>query len=356
MTYDLELLETLVSWLQKHPVILKQENILTDETRQLEKVMLHHLMSLTNETQIETYLQINLNRLVEICDALFLSAEDSNANASTVLALFLSIIKSSRSAFTKEIQIPLLLRKRLSESFEIGWQVVKKKMIMMGIDNTLIEIISFGYENFKTSKNIPKWSNKDYLNLYSEVLSEINEDADTDIIIKLLIGLEYNYARFTAYCCRWLKSHITGSNLENKTKCILMLKKELRQLDVITEQRFDPRKLSIVDELCKWLDEEQLGLYNEECQTTQSSFRLNTTLKVLELAYWEKLQYDNGIYEEINLDILSEKIAHNFSSKHQEELSAPSIKSKFYPKDRSIIEPIEVLLVKMLKDVRQFLQ
>jgi hypothetical protein len=356
MNYDLELLETLVHWMQKHPAILKQENLLKDETRQLEKVMLHHLMSLTNETQIETYLQINLFKLVEICDALFQPDDAANANAAAVLDLFLSLIKTSKSTITKEIQIPLLLRKRLGENFESEWQDVIEKMNNNGIDAVLIEIITFGYLNFKTAKNIPKWSQKTYLSFFIEVLSEIKDEADLEYVIKTLIRLEYNYSRFTAYCYRWLKSRITGLDLETKTKSILELKKELRQLEVISDDRFDPRKLSIVDELCKWLDEEQLALYNEVAPNTYSNFKLNTTLKVLELAYWEKLQYDNGVYEEANLDILSEKIAHNFSSKFQEELSAPSIKSKFYPKDRSIIEPIETLLVKMLADVRQFLQ
>lgn len=354
MNYDLELLETLACWLQKHPSILGQEALLKDETKRLEKIMLQHLMSLTSETQIMTYLQINLYKLVEICDTLFLPNCDQNLNSSAVLDLFVSLIKTSKAKLLYDLSIPLLLRERQSVSFEKDWYNIRLKMMDLEIDNVLIEIMSFAIDNFKIAKLPPKLSVKGYLTLFCEELSEIKEDADNNYLIHLLIRLEYNYSRFTAYCFRWLKTRIDESINENKFKVILELKKEICQLEMISDDKFDNRKSSIINELCKWLDEEQFN--SKYCQNQSNCFKINTKLKVLELAYWQKLQYDNGVYDEVNLDILSEKISYNFSSKFQDELSAASIKSKFYPKDRSIIEPIEVLLVKMLADVRQFLQ
>ena len=165
-----------------------------------------------------------------------------------------------------------------------------------------------------------------------------------------------NYSRFTAFCYRRIKAKIEGKTSTEKSKALQTFKKNLRQLELLSNASFDSRKLTIVEELLKWINEEIESLDNDEIEVGSNPLKLNTTLRVLELAYWEKLQYDNGVYEEVNLDSLSEKIAFNFSSKFQEELSAPSIKSKFYPKERSIIQPIEELLVKMLADVRLFLR
>jgi hypothetical protein len=356
MNNDLELLETIAEWLRKQPAVNDHDQLIQEETKRLKKVILYHLMSLTNETQLNTYLQINLLKLVEICDILYFPERQENCNAASVLELIMSIHQASVVIGTQDLVLPLLLRHTLSTEFESFWIVIKEKMIGLGIDATLIEIISCAFQHFADSGSRPKWSNKIYLNLFCEVLNDMAEDAELDDVVYLLIRVGYNYSRFTAYCYRWMCQKFEHKGAEEKHKIICSLKKDLRQLELITHEYFDSRKISVVDELCKWLDEEQAGEVIGPTESSANPMKLNTNLKVLELAYWKKLQYDNGILQEVNLDILSEKVAHNFSSKFQEDLSAASIKSKFYPKDRATLEPIEEILVKMLDEVRQFLR
>jgi hypothetical protein len=356
MNNDLELLETIADWLRKQPAVNDHDLLVQEETKRLKKVILYHLMSLTNETQLNTYLQINLFKLAEICDSLYVPKNKENANAASVLELIISIRQASVVIGTQDLVLPTLLRRNLSIEFESFWTDIKEKLIVQGVDSTLIEIISFAFQNFADSPSRPKWSNKAYLNSFCEALIDLSDAATLDDIVHLLIRLGYNYSRFTAYCYRWMTGKFENKATETKHKVISTLKKDLRQLELITHECFDPRKISVVDELCKWLDEEQAGEVIGPTESVVNPMKLNTNLKVLELAYWKKLQYDNGILEEVNLDILSEKVAYNFSSKFQEDLSAASIKSKFYPKDRATLEPIEGILVKMLDEVRQFLR
>jgi hypothetical protein len=355
MNYELELLETLLTWLKKQPIINQQETLLLDETKRLEKVMLHHLMTLSNKTQLNTYLQINLHKLVEICDQLYNPDSKDNPHAAVVLELLISVRKAAKTLAPQDLELPLLLRKIKSDQFETQWLGIKDQLNRYEIDNTLIEIIAFACHNFAHSRFRPKWSNDLYLQFFYEALDELPEKTNVDLLIHLLIRLGFNHSRFTAYCYRWIRSRFDGKSLEEKTKLLWGLKKELKQLEVLNSNSFDPRKQSIMDELLKWVEEEQISLAYDENQILPNPMKFNTKFKVLELAYWQKLQYDHGVYEEVNLDMLSEKIAHNFSSKNQEELSAPSIKSKFYPKDRQILATIEKLLKEMLDDVGGFL-
>jgi hypothetical protein len=356
MNNDLELLENIADWLRKQPEANDHDLLVQEETKRLKKVIFYHLMSLTNETQLNTYLQINLFKLVEICDMLFIPEHEGNANAASVLDLIIAIRQASLVIGTQDLLLPLVLRHSLSIEFEIFWKATKDKLKSQEIDSTLIEIISFAFQNFANSYVRPKWSNKTYLHLFCEALNELPDLATLDETVHLLIRMGYNYSRFTAYCYRWMAGKLENKTPEAKQKAIGTLKKDLRQLELITNEHFDPRKISVVDELSKWLDEEQAGEVIGPTESTVNPMKLNTNLKVLELAYWKKLQYDNGILQEVNLDILSEKVAYNFSSKFQQELSAASIKSKFYPKDRATLEPIEGILVKMLDEVRQFLR
>ena len=50
--------------------------------------------------------------------------------------------------------------------------------------------------------------------------------------------------------------------------------------------------------------------------------------------------------------MLSEKVAGNFTSRGQDNLSSASIKSKLYIKDFAVTDPIEEILLAMLMDLR----
>lgn len=356
MNYELELLETLADWLQKQSSVIQQQTLLQEETKRLEKAMLQHLMQLTNKTQLNTYLQINLHKLVQICDQLYNPESEDNPYATCVLKLLYTIMNAAKNLAPKNLTVPQLLRKSKSVEFNGQWSVIKNTFRTYGISENLVEIAGFALFNFECAKESPSWSNEKYLRFYCDTLLEFSAFGDEEQLVFLLIRLGYNYSRFTVYCYRKIREHTNGKTTQEKLKVLQRFKKELRQLELLNTNSFDPRKLPIVEELLKWINEEIESMFIEQTEALPTPMKLNTTMRVLELAYWEKLQYDNGVYEEVNLDTLSEKIAFNFSSKFQEELSAPSIKSKFYPKERSIIQPIEELLVKMLEDVRLFLK
>jgi hypothetical protein len=358
MYYELEMLETLADWLKKQRSVNRQDALLHDETKRLEKVMLHQLITLTNRTQLSTYLQVNLYKLGEICDQLYDLESKDNANAAIVLELLIAIRKTVVAIAPQDQQLPLLLRKIRAEYFSGQWLSIRDQLYLLGTDSLLIDIIAFPFDSFVHSKVRPKWSNETYLLFFADALEELPDktDADYSSLILLLIRLGYNHSRFTAYCYRWIRLRYEGKGRKESLNLLLAFRKELRQLELLNAGSFDPRKQPAMEELLKWIDEELAGLSAEQHERPANPMKLNTQLKVLELAYWQKLQRDHGVYDEINLDVLSEKIAYNFSSKFQEELSAASIKSKFYPKDRSVIEPIEEILVKMLEDVRQFLR
>lgn len=353
MSYDLDLLETLATFLKNQPTLNILDVPLKEETRRIEKLILYQLMTLTNETQLRTYLQINLNKLVEICDDLYLPGQE-NVSAATVLDLFNNVRKASGYIIPQDLEIPLLLRNRLSINFQTSWSYIRFKLDE-DIDPVLIEIVSFAFGNFANSVIRPPWSAVKYMNLLAETLLDLPDRVDTTIIIYFLIKLGYNYSRFTVYCYRWIEHKLLNLSESSKIEVIINLKREFRQLELLSTENYDTRKINMVEELCKWLEEEQVKLMAHR-DVPANKMKLVSNLKVLQLAYWKKLQYDHGVYDEINLDVLSEKVAHNFSTKNQEEISAPSIKSKFYPKDRLVVQPIEGLLIRMLEDVRLFLK
>lgn len=355
MSYELELLEKRVDELLRNTKELNNELdvVLLEETKRLEHRLSGQLLALTNETQIITFLQYYLPRLVKLCDRLYELEEYNMPNTELIIGL-IEAIRSSVSQYLPEtVVLPNVFREREAKKLGFQWSTVAKPLAHFGIEEKLIDIIGIPVKQFVSGREKATWYDYKYLKRYLSVLAELCEGEFTlNMVLETLIGLGFNYSRFSAYFTQQIVNGLPAS--EQEAKVVLRgYKSRFSSLNVYTQRLFDRRKNPIVQEVEKWLDAKLQSLEREEIGV--NPYKFISVLKGAELAFWEKLQYDHGVFEENNLDEFSEKIAYNFSTKAKDDLSPTSLKSKFYPKDKQIIRPIEELLVRMLEDVRKFL-
>ncbi|MCY1501767.1 hypothetical protein D9M68_358500 [compost metagenome] len=355
MSYELEQLENLVDGLTdgNGGDTQVRKGRFREEIVKVEHRLTSQLLALTNETQIVTFLQFYLPRLVRICDRLYEDNEEKAPLVEMVLALIETIRSSVPQHVPEGLVPPKIFRINEGKKFDFRWSTIVKPLLHKGIQPKLVEIIGLPVTRFGRGSEKIVWYDFKYLKRYLSVLSELCEaDFNETMLLETLIGLGLNHSRFAGYLTGKFTDELPNSDFE--AKAMLRAKRtRLGQVAVYTQRSFDSRKLPLVQELEKWLDARLESYQKDEIGT--NPYKLVSTLKGAELAFWEKLQYDHGIFEENNLDDFSEKIAYNFSTKAKEDLSPTSIKSKFYPKDKLIIRPIEDLLVRMLDDVRKFL-
>src|SRR5690606_22471164 len=171
-----------------------------------------------------------------------------------------------------------------------------------------------------------------------------DKEPDDWKFVEALIAYGFNSVRFSAYVCGQIRSDIKGLGHPETKLALKKYRKHVQQIPLQTLLVYSTSRPPIVNELVDWIEAEiDYGLAANPLKRT-ASMKLNTTMKGSQLSFWNKLQYDHGIYEEDNLEIFSEKVAHNFTSKGKEDLSPSSIKSKLYSKDLSVIDPVESLL------------
>jgi len=359
MNYELETLEKLTEKLSLEQQKVTNRKSIPDpllqiEALKVEKILSQHLLALTNETQIITFLQVYLGRLIKLCNKLYNPEYANNPNAEVMLDL-IDAIRSPVAQYVPEtIILPDLFRDKESKKFEHHWTFILKPLQQARIEQKLIDIIHIPVRQFKTAKENMRWCDFKFLKRYLGVLEELTSGKFTlEMLLETLAGLGYNYSRFSAYYTSILKLKIADQDYEQTKRILKFEQARLSQISIYTKRNFDSHKLPVLEELGKWIDAEMIR--HEDHRSEINSFKLITKFKAVQFAFWKKLQYDHGVYEEDTLELYSEKIAHNFSTKGQEELSASSIKSKFYPKEKSILLAIEKLLLAMLEDVRKFL-
>jgi len=327
------------------------------EVSKVKEFLLSKMTSLNNETQVVTFLKVNLARLVRICDVLYNPFSSVNPDGEVLLDLIEEVRKPAADLISGAIVLPKLFCAKEAMQFGSQWSRVKAMMLESGIDPLLMEIIGIPFNRFLRLEGKTTWSDFRYLRKFASILEECLSAGDFDevVLLEMLIGLGYNHSRFSAYYSRMLQAAIGESNPEEQRKVLVRAKARLFQVTLYTSMRFDPGKMRVENELSRWVDAE-LGVPLEPVFALEGEAgKLNRTQRVAELAYWEKLMYDHGLYNETNLDVFSEKIARNFNAKDGRSFTGSSVKAKLYSKDKSVIAPIAKKLREMLDDLDNFL-
>lgn len=359
MSYEFELLENLTAQLKARAANgyrhTEPDVMLKNEVKRLERVLLLQLMALTNETQISTFLQINLLKLVSICNDLYIEGDAENYDANLILELLEAIRKPSSSYVPANIELPRLFREKEARAFNKQWQQVIKKLNENETDGTITGIVSLPFQRFIHEKGKTYWADFKFLKRYAYALEKIFDEyvPDEAILVDVLIGLNLNHSRFTAWHARCLREQLHPLPLAERRTLLLQTRTKIGQVESLNKLSFERNKIPVTEEIMKWIDAE-LRNYPEELSQPANAYKLNTKFKAVELAFWMKLGYDHGIYEEVNLDVFSEKIAGNFTTIGQDDLSASSLKSKLYTKDTAVVNLIEAKLSNMLNDVLKY--
>lgn len=335
---------------------LADEQLVT-EVGVLKEFLLSKMTALNNETQVATFLKVNLARLVRICDILYSPLRLVNPDGEVLLGLIEEVRKPAADLIAGSIVLPKLFCAKEALGFTGEWLRIKAVLLESGIDPLLVEIIGIPFNRFLQLEGKTTWSDFRYLRKFGVILGECISAGSFDeiVLLEMLIGLGYNHSRFSAYYSRMLQAAISDLNPEEQRKVLLRAKARLFQVTLYTSMRFDPGKMRVENELSRWIDAELGVPFEAVFALDGEAGKLNRTQRVAELAYWEKLMYDHGFYNESNLDVFSEKIARNFNAKDGRSFTGSSIKAKLYSKDKSVIAPIAKKLREMLDDLDNFL-
>jgi AcrR family transcriptional regulator len=356
--YEFQLLESLACRFQKNFIEKKADVLLADELRaeleRIEEVLLEKLLDLTNETQIKTFLKINLFRLVQIADSFYLEKDHDNRESKLVGEMILKIISPVIDMVWDGLQLPMVLWESNCIVFKKDVQFLEDRCRNLQIELELGSLALRPFYRFLEGNVRMKWHDFLYLNVYKSHLTDLllNERVTQDEVLNIMISLNLNGGGMISYFKTKIKEKILGQSDQQLKEILLGARKRISQLVFFPELSFIPEKQHAVDELLNWLNSELYYIKNEPMDLFVNPLKVKTTFTASQLAVWQKLQYDNGLYDEPNLDVLSEKVAGNFSTRGQDKLSPFSIKSKLYAKNFAVTGPIEKMLLRMLAELQ----
>lgn len=356
LNYEYEKIESLLNnRTNTPPASQTADPVLRAEAKRLETLLLAELLRLDNEVQIRMFLKAHLHRLVALCNRLYDPKAAANPDAEVLLTVMDALRRAVSDLLPEEVVVPEIFRDRILADYRTRWKVMRLRLAGAGIDDHLLDIMGLPLERFADADTTPTWMLFRYLRKYVQGLDAFTAEEAVDdwLATERLIALGFNHARFISYLSRSIRANTSTLDPTKQHAYLNSLRQRVTQVHRRTLLRLDRDMPPVAEELVRWLDAELASLGALHVRQP-NPMKMNTTFKVTQLAIWKKLLYDHGICDEANLDILSEKIAHNYTTKGQESLSPASIKSKFYTKDPADIAMLRKLLDDLRDDLSDF--
>jgi AcrR family transcriptional regulator len=286
MNYEFESLEILAEELANarsgEEPRMEADPQLKNEAKKLQKVMMRHLLNLSSENQLATYLQINLHTLVAICDLLYDPDAAHNPDAEVVIGLLEAVRNHVNPYIPGNLAVPNLLRDRENRGFKAQWSVIELRLKEILTDQELVVLAGLPFVRFAEKERKLQWADFKYLRSYGAGILQLleGEVVDDETLPHGLIALGYNHSRFTAYYSGLIRTKIEGRE-DNEMRRILNRERiSLQQITLFAGMKYDRYKQPVPDELVKWIDAE-LTSVTDQAEQVAVLQRLIAEMQVL---------------------------------------------------------------------------
>jgi hypothetical protein len=196
----------------------------------------------------------------------------------------------------------------------------------------------------------------EYLYAWAQALPASVQSADFEqALLCRLILLNFNHLPVLDYYTHAL-GQLTEPTPALQAERLCLHLKTIRQQAELPGMAYEPHQPSLKSWLSEWLCEEitfceQKARLVVASQT--SDFKIQTSLSVSQLAYFFRLTTDSGIITNSNLRELLSFAARHLSTRHTGNVSAESLRIKFYDTESGTKASLKDLLQKMLDTLKK---
>ncbi|HRE68175.1 MAG TPA: hypothetical protein PLM56_09235 [Cyclobacteriaceae bacterium] len=365
------------------PDFNKKRQLIEGEIDRIKKSFRSHLFDVPDESRFELFIQHHQSHIIRLADkvATVIDKEESlsyndlsKGNTRLDLCKILLqgfeellnyIEKHFSTYFNQDEKIPDTYAYISSKEFKERLAELNQIFEDRSLDHRLKEIVLFPIIEFSTNpdKGIT-YRRLIYLKyLVNELVRLANNPEKKNYskaVFEHLFYLNFNSYHFLTYATERVRHEI-----ENLPTLMLQLEhlsfthKELSQSQVKPQFSLKPKRSSLKDVFSDWLEAEiqfiekkrQLTLMippGGERMENVNDFKVKTALSVPQLAYSIRLLREAGIITNENQSELIRFFAKFFSSTHYENISAESLKSKYYKFESSAVVHIQGVLTKLM--------
>jgi len=258
------------------------------------------------------------------------------------------------------------------------FQTILEENIPQDISKEIKAQLMKPFSQFISNRPKSTWHNLFYCKeLFQELSQSIEADPgmSTEDLIWLLFGMNYNSKSFY----NTITNYIQALEPENYLECLYHFLKKSRQTIIEPQIAYNPANPNLNKMLEKWLKEEisfikntaqlKLPLHTQGLpqetdksnpltdqnanEKTSQAVKIFTALSVAELAYTVKLLVDAKLVKVNNHKQLFRSLANSCRTQKSENISAESLRSKFYKPEPGTQNMVKNRLIELINEIRK---
>lgn len=402
MTYELEMLNSLI-FSDLDPSNFEDVNLSSDqfgswissiekEATRIKNTFIEVAFGYQCERQIERYMQLHQRDLIRITDGLLsyltndearrIRDQDKNLtltnlykNVYRYLEGLLTYLERHFSRFFDvEATIPNAYRIMAIRDFRERFLHLENALRSRRLSSQLIKIVLLPVKAFLTSGEVENNRNISFMQLmYLKImLNELEnpvfsdgESNDPEVeLMYSMIYINFNSYKFFAWCTECIKSEYQQKEtLSDQIDNLAWCSKILNQTQQKPSVAYKPERDSLKMALIAWIDEEisflekrhqlTLNMPMNKVEGLTNNFKLSTSLSVAQLAYFIRILLEEKILINRNQREVLKFIAQYTRTKKAENVSAESLRTRYYNVDTSTKEAVKEITIRLLNNIRK---
>lgn len=400
MTYELEKLNSLI-FSDLNPSNFKDVNLIPSDqfanwVSSIEKEAIRIKNAFINvafgcqcERQIERYMQLHQVELIRVTDELLSYLTNDEALTIYVQDKSLTLVNLYKRVYRQLEGMITYLEKHFSRFFDVEARIpnayrliavrdFKERLVLLEekfyanqLSSHLVKVILLPVRSFVQSGEKKHFSFRNLMYL-KVLLNELEQPAllnremevPEDELIYSMIYINFNSYKLFAYCTERIKSQYQEKEtLSDQIDHLAWCSKLINQTQQKPGVAYKPDRDSLKTALITWIDEEvsflerrhqlTLNMPVHKVEGLTNDFKLNTNLSVAQLAYMIRIFLEEKILLNRNQREVLKFIAQYTRTKKAENVSAESLRTRYYNVDTSTKEAVKDIIIRLLNNVRK---
>lgn len=386
MPFGLEFLEEFVqNEIQRHHE--NQSTLTIDETQKkilaveaevdkIKKQLNTALFDTASESQLEHCIQHFQAHLVSLADILITCRESlsEESNKRTLCISVYCIIdellkyieRYFPNYFNQDELAPLPYLWMAHHQITDALKEIDSKAKLDNIEPDLLRISLYPLRSFSESKE-KRYTYRRLIyikQLTKDLTDKLLAGASAEIIFDHLCYLNYNSFYFLTYITEQITKEVNEQpSLGGQIEKLSFWVKRFNQRQVKPDFAFKRDRPSLQEQVSIWLNEE-IYFAEKKKQLTfmfpptdqvnkPDAFKIVTSLSVPQLAFVIKILKETGVIKNTNQTDVIKFFAQNFSTERNKNISADSLRIKYYTAETSAIRSVQSLLTKLLQHSKE---
>ncbi|MCG8311053.1 MAG: hypothetical protein MI975_26940 [Cytophagales bacterium] len=392
---ELEILEELVKnnlTAFKPNVILEKEayekikEVISNETDRIKKAFVKKAFSWKKEKQVEFYIQYHQEVVVNLIDHVLehigpkaigsiykISELKNRLNLCKIIYQSLEhllnyIERHFSKYFNQDAKSPESYRYIVHRDIKQKVPDIRYKLESKQADKRLLSIAFSPLDDFVEGVHRKEVSYRKLIYL-KKLLNELTDHARSDLendkldlqLCIALCYLNFNTNKFYRFCTKEITRNIhEQESLSEQIEKLAYFLKLNNQIQVKPGFSWHPKARSFQEQLSEWISEELYYLEKRKqlfstsnSIEVQKDFKFKTDLSVPQLAFYLKLMMETGVIKNKNALEVIRFTSGIVQTKHTENVSWGSLRTKYYQPERHAVEVIKGVVIEFLNQIRK---